>query len=338
VTYGCNVHHLRAAAALGACTVTTLHVPGVVCARGTLMLHGRQACDGRIDPERCVPCWLQSRGVGDGAAAVLGGALVRASALIPGALPGRLGTLMETPAMIGRKATTLQGLDAASDRLVVVCDWLRDVLRVNGVEGAVRMRQAVERIPPPDERGMRPRADEALRVAYFGRANPVKGIDTLIDAVRALPAELPVSVGIHALTGSAEEHDELESLRRRANGDARIRFEAAVEAAAVQDAMRDYDVIAVPSRWLETGPMVAMQALAAGVPVLGSDLGGLRELVSPGVTGWLEPADDVARWTARLGALCEPGAARLSFEAPRELLQTWDELASRTWTLYRELS
>jgi glycosyltransferase involved in cell wall biosynthesis len=102
--------------------------------------------------------------------------------------------------------------------------------------------------------------------------------------------------------------------------------------------MRDHDLIAVPSRCLETGPMVALQALAAGVPVLGSDLGGLRELISPGVTGWLEPVDDVARWAARLRALCEPGGARLHFEAPRELLQTWDELASRTLDLYRELS
>jgi glycosyltransferase involved in cell wall biosynthesis len=143
---------------------------------------------------------------------------------------------------------------------------------------------------------------------------------------------------VHALTGSDEERIELDGLRRRAAGERRITFEDPVASRSVMDAMREHDVIAVPSRWLETGPMVVLQALAAGVPVLGSDLGGLRELVAPGATGWLEPTDDVPRWTTRLRSLCEPGAARLPFEAPVELLHTWDALASRTLDLYRELS
>jgi glycosyltransferase involved in cell wall biosynthesis len=340
VTYGCNVHHLRAAAELGARTLSTLHVPGVVCARDTLMLHGRQACDGRIDVDRCVPCWLQSRGMRERTAAALGGALAAGRTLARTPLPGRVGTLLETPARIERKASTLHELARTASRLVVVCDWLGEVLGTNGVDPArvVRMRQAVDRIPPHGERGVRPRADGTLRVAYFGRAHRVKGIDTLIDAVRGLPAELPVALSVHALTGSDEERIELDGLRRRAAGERRITFEDPVASRSVMDAMREHDVIAVPSRWLETGPMVVLQALAAGVPVLGSDLGGLRELVAPGATGWLEPTDDVPRWTTRLRSLCEPGAARLSFEAPVELLHTWDALASRTLDLYRELS
>ena len=55
------------------------------------------------------------------------------------------------------------------------------------------------------------------------------------------------------------------------------------------------DVLAVPSQWLETGPLVVLEAFAAGTPVIGSDLGGIRELVSDGRDGLLVPHDDVRR-------------------------------------------
>ena len=100
------------------------------------------------------------------------------------------------------------------------------------------------------------------------------------------------------------------------------------------DAMRDYDVIALPSRWLETGPIVAMQALAAGIPVLGSNLGGLRELIVPGKTGWLLPHDDVAAWSRQLERLAAPDAAALRFNLDAAGLIDEREVAARMHALY----
>ena len=56
------------------------------------------------------------------------------------------------------------------------------------------------------------------------------------------------------------------------------------------------DVLAVPSLGLETGPLVVLEAFAAGVPVLGSNLGGIAELVRPNQGGRLLPAGDVDAW------------------------------------------
>ena len=69
--------------------------------------------------------------------------------------------------------------------------------------------------------------------------------------------------------------------------------------------MADYDLIAVPSRWLETGPLVALEAFAAGVPVLGANLGGIAELVRDGVDGVLVAADDPAAWAAAIERLVQ---------------------------------
>ncbi|MDP9171223.1 MAG: glycosyltransferase, partial [Acidobacteriota bacterium] len=68
---------------------------------------------------------------------------------------------------------------------------------------------------------------------------------------------------------------------------------------------REYDLLAVPSQWLETGPLVVLEAFAAGTPVLGSDLGGIAELVRDGVDGVLvKPAGSVAAWAQAMRRLC----------------------------------
>ena len=43
--------------------------------------------------------------------------------------------------------------------------------------------------------------------------------------------------------------------------------------------MANFDLLAVPSQWMETGPIVVLEAHAVGTPVLGANLGGIAELV-----------------------------------------------------------
>ena len=62
-TTTCGLWHLKAAKRLGLKTIVTIHVPGNVCLRGTMLHEGRAACDGEIRPEKCASCWLQSKGI-----------------------------------------------------------------------------------------------------------------------------------------------------------------------------------------------------------------------------------------------------------------------------------
>ena len=59
-----------------------------------------------------------------------------------------------------------------------------------------------------------------------------------------------------------------------------------------------YDVMLVPSQVVETGPLVVLDAHAAGVPVIGSALGGIADRVLDDVNGQLVPHGSVAAWTA----------------------------------------
>jgi glycosyltransferase involved in cell wall biosynthesis len=122
-------------------------------------------------------------------------------------------------------------------------------------------------------------------VLLAGRLSPEKGIDVAIRAV----GEIDGAVLDIAGTGPDEAQ-----LRRLAESVApgRVRFHGLVDKAEVQRLMLAASVVVVPSRWYENQPMVVLEALAHGVPVVGSALGGMPELIEPGATGDLVPAND----------------------------------------------
>jgi glycosyltransferase involved in cell wall biosynthesis len=68
--------------------------------------------------------------------------------------------------------------------------------------------------------------------------------------------------------------------------------------------LKGYHFLVAPSLWLETGPLVVLEAHAAGIPVIGSQRGGLAELLQHGVNGMLVEADSVQSWASQLERLC----------------------------------
>jgi len=69
-------------------------------------------------------------------------------------------------------------------------------------------------------------------------------------------------------------------------------------------------MLAFPSIATETFGRVSVEAQAAGVPVLGSDIGGIPETLDAGVTGLLLPPGDVAAWREAILKLCDPALRR----------------------------
>lgn len=161
-------------------------------------------------------------------------------------------------------------------------------------------------------------ADGSLVAAVLGRVTERKGTDLAIEAVRRRRAaggqvELVVvggpdpQVDAHWGRTLLDANDDL-WLHKLGNRPDIARVLAAV------------DVVVVPSRWFDSMPLVAMEALAAGLPVLGSRIGGLPELLG-GVDdcGLVDPGDvdgfvdGLAELEARGGALRRRSAARRAF-------------------------
>jgi glycosyltransferase involved in cell wall biosynthesis len=66
---------------------------------------------------------------------------------------------------------------------------------------------------------------------------------------------------------------------------------------------RDSSIVALPGVWMDPCPTVALEAMALGRPVVGSGIGGLRDIVEDGVTGLLVPPADPVRLAAALAGL-----------------------------------
>jgi glycosyltransferase involved in cell wall biosynthesis len=150
-------------------------------------------------------------------------------------------------------------------------------------------------------------------VMMASRTDPLKGHETFLRAVKAVRASVPdaifLIVGLEANT--AAETELYNHLQRIIESE---RIRTAVHCTGyrqdVRRLMRCADVVVVPSTQEGFG-RTATEAMAEKTPVIASSTGGLKEIITDGVDGWLFPPGDHNALAERLvTALCNPGAAR----------------------------
>ncbi|MEP7159293.1 MAG: glycosyltransferase family 4 protein [Chloroflexota bacterium] len=136
-----------------------------------------------------------------------------------------------------------------------------------------------------------------LRLLYVGRMNRFKGIFDL----PAIHAELLARDVEVTWTLQGVGPDEAE-LRRRWDGYSPARWTGLQPMDRVLALYREHDVLVMPSR-AEGLPVALLEAMAAGVVPVVSDLPGVREIVEPGVTGYRPPVDDVTGFADAIAGL-----------------------------------
>lgn len=345
LTRGLGLPHLRVARELGLRTVVTVHLPGATCVRGTMMRYGKEACDGRIAPFVCAACWSNARGMPKPAALALAAVSSTVASFDASALPAsRVITALSASAMVKRRRADIAAIAHYADRIVAVSQWLYDALAINGVpsEKLVLNRQGVDCdlvaaiSATSTERRMNQIANPSglFRLLCLGRWQSLKGIDVIVRAVRALPTNAPLELVIHCAGDGHEERAYQASVRGIAGNDPRIRIAAPVSRALLADTLLQASAIAVPSRCLETGPLVVLEAKAAGLPILGSRLGGIAELVSEPDDGLLVPPNDIAAWTDAILRIME---APPRTWPPRARVRTMRDVAADMSLLYSDV-
>jgi glycosyltransferase involved in cell wall biosynthesis len=253
-------------------------------------------------------------------------------------LSGGAWTALRMSSLMDQRHQALIALFSLVDRVVALSPWVRELLKRNEVPDSkivVSPHGIRSRVAQP----VRPAARQSgrVRIAHLGRLDPVKGTGLLIRALRLIP-DAPIDLDVFGIVQGSTDVDVRRQLKRLAEGDPRVTFHDAIEHLTVIDRLAGYDLVAVPSQWLETGPLVVLEAFAAGVPVLGSALGGLLDKLNDGVDGLLiRPYDSVEAWSAALRrCVAENGLMarlRLGVRAPRSM----DDVADEMVALYRNL-
>ena len=317
-TTAASLRAVRAARRRGATVAFTYHTPTASCVRGTLLRDGVEPCDGELLEQRCASCLLESRGASEPVRSVLSRV---PPALGTGAgaagLSGRWITALRARELTRARHSAFRQLLRESDAVIAVCEWVRSLLLRAGAAPS-RLMLSRQGTSPWPEAPTRPHADGTLRLVFIGRMHPTKGVHMVVKALASKPA-LRATLDIHGVTQGDDAVEYRSELLRLTANDPRIRFRDPLPAADIVPTIALYDATVVPSQWLETGPLTVLESFAAGIPVLGSDLGGIAELVRHDRDGWLVPYADEEAWAAALERFAtDPSLVRrLAAQVPR---------------------
>lgn len=160
-------------------------------------------------------------------------------------------------------------------------------------------------------------------VAAVGRLEWQKGFDVLLAALVRLPDVRAVVVG------DGPERDALAADAVRLGVADRVMFTGA--RADARSVLARADMVVLPSRY-EGLPLVLLEAMLAGRPIVAADVGGIRECLAPEETGLLVPAEDADALAAALRSLLDDTdrAVRLGREAARRARERWTATAMAT--------
>jgi glycosyltransferase involved in cell wall biosynthesis len=179
-----------------------------------------------------------------------------------------------------------------------------------------------------------PRRSDEFVIGSLGRLEPQKGYDLL---VRALP-ELPKVTAV--VVGEGRERDRLAQLARRLKVSKRL-----VLAGWSEEARRHlttFDLFILPSRFEGGPPLVVIEAMLAGLPVVATDVHNVKEAVLDGETGLLIPPEDVPAIAGAVRTLLDdPLRRRRMGQRGRKLaLERFsiDAMAKAYETLYDEVT
>jgi len=188
--------------------------------------------------------------------------------------------------------------------------------------------------PSPAEHA---RGGDGPVVLALGRLGPGKGTYDILDAIPAVVARFPTAQFWFGGDG------EVDKVRARIAGEPwadRVRLLGWVEGAEKEAVLRQADVFLLPS-YAEGLPMALLEAMAYGLPVVTTPVGGIPQAIAHGETGLLiDPGDVPALRSAIESLLAEPGRARsLGMAARRLVRERYDVglVQDRVAAVYAEL-
>ncbi len=123
-------------------------------------------------------------------------------------------------------------------------------------------------------------------IVYFGRLSKEKGILTLVDAVSKISNVNLIIVGTGPIKNLVE--DKINSLSLNT----RVKLAGYKSGEELYDIIRKSKFVVLPSEWYENAPYSVLEAMALGKPVVGSNIGGIPEMVTDGINGYVFSSGD----------------------------------------------
>ena len=182
---------------------------------------------------------------------------------------------------------------------------------------------------------------KAKMVLYAGRLEPLKGIDIAIEAVSKLDTHEIVNLTV--VGGDSTSEDivlELKSLAGSLGISERVKFIGSISQSELADYYRAADVLIFPS-YYESFGLVALEAMASGIPVVASRVGGLMDLIKNGEAGYLVPFRCAESFAEKLEViLANPSLQEAMGKSANAIAMKcgWEDVAKNLAKFYMSLS
>ena len=180
--------------------------------------------------------------------------------------------------------------------------------------------------------------EAGIQIVWVGRMVEVKGLEYLFSAMRIIVSSYPNSK--LTLIGDGPLKDKLERLAGALSLTENITFMGYVKNTEVPQYLKEADIFVLPS--LSEGfPVVIPEAMAAGKPIVASNVGGIPDAVTDGVTGFLVAPKNAELLAEKIVYLiAHPGMRESVGKAGRKKVEerfTWGKVAKRTIEMYMAL-
>jgi glycosyltransferase involved in cell wall biosynthesis len=338
-TAAISLRLIQAVKLRGVPVIFTYHTPTVSCQRGTLLLWGKTFCDGKLDFHRCAGCTLHGLGIPRLAASVMGQFPPAVGRWLGGrSLQGGFWTALRMTELMRMRHKVFRQMTSEVDHIVAVCKWVQELLLFNDIPAnkVSLSRHGVSWSPEQENStnvsSLRSRS-KGIWLAFVGRINRTKGLHVLIEALRMVPT-LNINLDVYGVVQTPADSAYRDEMLALAANDGRIAFREPLRSVEIVSELKRYDFLVVPSQWIETGPMVVLEAFAAGVPVIGWNLGGIGEIVQHGVDGLLIEPGPLTGWVEVLRRITEDADLRARLRAGVRPPRTSLNVAREMLTLY----
>ncbi|WP_229073222.1 glycosyltransferase [Actinoplanes sp. DH11] len=233
-------------------------------------------------------------------------------------------------------------LGRSVDRVIVQCrDEVDELLRLGVPRSAMELVPSGVNTERFSSRGPAvPRTPGLARILTVARLVERKGIEDTIRALAAVPGAELVVVGGPPAGELAEDRyaRRLRALAEKCRVADRVRLAGAVPAHEMPRWYRSADLVAA-TPWYEPFGLTPLEAMACGVPVVATAVGGLTDTVVDGVTGDLVPPRDPRALAAALRRLVNEEVRRFAYAAAAEdraaASYAWPRIAERMAAAYR---
>ncbi|WP_179415177.1 glycosyltransferase [Mucilaginibacter sp. E4BP6] len=316
LTTSISTYHYQAAKQTGAKVIFTSHIPGNTCLRGDLMRYGKEICDGKVRLNTCLSCYLNARGL--------------PKSISP--ISAKIMRVLKQPPLLSQassiKKDHLEKIKTVCSTIVTMSNWQQDVFLINAFNpGQLNLsRHTFKQISNQQEA----KASDHITIGFAGRISPEKGLHILMEAFKQLDTTR-FTLLIAAIKVPAE-NKYLETLLSESEDSPNIKWDYNYTPDNIGSFYKQLNVLCIPSVCNETGPYVMFESIARHIPVIASNLGGMREwagLNYPVTTYQYDDSEALAKLLNNL-----PAYPNTKFNYPPQRTQT--DLAQEMIAVYNK--